>query len=219
MDPFPKDKAEGAKKVIVAASSSSNHVLRARTPKGSSSPRHLKSRTSKTYSGTHSVNGNLMNLSWPSLGHQVSPGNSSPEKTPLGLYRSGSSFENACPGMQLDSSKFLSDSSSVAKFNATLFSSAANQGSQDVEEAMDIDHQDVSEEAACASSSVSELSKGNVSAHDQCRTEEDKNLTEKYPAVGESHSDSSSIKPMVINVSVATCSVLGPFYMEAGCPG
>lgn len=208
MDPFPQDKAEGAKKVIVAASSSSNNVLRTRTSRGSSSPRHLKSRTSKTYSGTHNMNGKVMNLSWPSLGHQVSPGNSSPEKTPLELYRSRSSFENSHPGMQLDSSKFLADSSNVTKFNATLFSSAANQGNQDVEEAMDIDHQDVREVAACASSSVSELSIGNVSGHDQCGTEEDKNLAEKYPAVGESHSDSSNIKPMVINLSVASVYVI-----------
>lgn len=204
MEQFAHNKAEGAKKVIVATKNSSNNVLRARPSKGSASPRHSKAHAAKTYSGIRNVNGNLMNLSWPNLGSQVSPGNASPEKSPLGHHRSGSlSFENSHAGMQLDSSKFLSDSN-VAKFNATLFSSAASHSSRglDVEEAMDIDHQDANDEVACASStcssSVSEVSEGIVSTHDQPRALEDKNLTEECPAGGRSNRHVSSTKPKVI---------------------
>lgn len=153
MEPFAHDKAEGAKKVIVAASSSSNHGLRAGSSKSSGSPRHSKTRATKSYAGAHNLNGSMISLSWPStpgLGSQLSPGNASPEKIPLGHYRTGNSFENSLPGMQLNSNEFLSDSS-VAKFNAGLFSSVTSHTSQrlDVEEAMDIDHQEVNDDAAC----------------------------------------------------------------------
>lgn len=200
MEPFPHNKAEGAKKVIVATSSPSNHVLRARPSKVSSSPRHIKPRRSKTYTGTDNANVNLLNISWPSLGHQISPGNSSPQKTPLGLYRHGGSFDNSHSGLPLDSNTFLSDSS-VARFNATLFSPAANHHSQDVEEAMDIDHQDGAEEAPCASSasvSVSGLPVGNGCVSDQPRGVEDKNLTKACPTAGEANSHTLNTKPMVI---------------------
>ena len=109
----------------------------------------------------------------------MSPGKSRPEKTPLGLYSHGSSFGNAHSGLQLDSNTFLSDSS-IARFNnATLFSSPGNRHSQDVEKAMDIDYQDVSDEAACASGTISDvtgLSEGNGSATDQL---DDKNFTKE----------------------------------------
>ena len=152
MEPFAHDKAEGAKKVIVASSSSTTHGLRARSSKSSGSPRHGKNRTTKSYAGTRNLNGSLIGLSWQStsgLGSPLSPGNASPEKIPLGHYRTGSSFENSLPGMQLNSSEFLCDS--VAKFNARLFSSVTSLASQglDVEEAMDIDHQEVADAAAC----------------------------------------------------------------------
>lgn len=191
MEPFAHDKAEGAKKVIVAASSSSNHGLRARASKISDSPRHGKSRATKTYTGNHNLNGSLIGLSWPSppgLGSQVSPGNTSPDKIPLGHYRTGGSFENSLPGIQLTSNKFLSDSG-VAKFNATLFSSATSHTNQglDVEEAMDIDHQDVSDESAYAG-------EGNASEQ---RTSEEKNLSEKYLTGGESNSITSGAKSKV----------------------
>lgn len=86
----------------------------------------------------------------------MSPGKSSSGKTPLGIYSHGSTFRNSHSGLQLDSNTFLSDSS-IAWFNATLFSSPGNRHSQDVEEAMDIDHQDVSDEAACASGTISDV--------------------------------------------------------------
>jgi len=151
MEPFAHDKAEGAKKVIVASSSSSAHGLKARPSRSSSSPRHSKNRATKSYGGAGNLNGSVIGLSWPStpgLGSQLSPGNASPEKIPLGHYRTGSSFENSPPGMQLNSSGFLYDSS-VAKFNAGLFSSVTSHPSQqlDVEEAMDIDHQEVNDDA------------------------------------------------------------------------
>lgn len=153
MEPFAHDKGEGAKKVIVASSSSSTHGLRARSSKSSGSPRHSKNRATKSYGGARNLNGSLISLSWPStpdLGSQLSPGNASPEKIPLGHYRTGSSFGNSLPGMQLNSNEFLCDSS-VAKFNAGLFSSITSHTSQelDVEEAMDIDHQEVNDDAAC----------------------------------------------------------------------
>ena len=201
MEPFAHNKDEGAKKIIVATSNSSNSVLRARSSKSSGSPRHAKSRAAKTYSGTHNADSNTMNLSWPSLGHELSPENASPEKSPLGLYRSGSSFENSHPGIP-DSSRFPSDSS-VAAFNATLFSSAGSHNHQDVEEAMDIDHQDINDEAACASntcSSVSELPEGIVSTHEQPRTSEEKKRPEEYAAGGKSNNNDSSTKPKVIKL-------------------
>ena len=156
MEPFAHDKAEGAKKVIVASSSSTTHGLRARSSKSSGSPRHGKNRTTKSYAGTRNLNGSLIGLSWQStsgLGSPLSPGNASPEKIPLGHYRTGSSFDNSLPGMQLNSNEFLCDSS-VAKFNAGLFSSVTSHTSHtsqglDVEEAMDIDHQEVNDAAAC----------------------------------------------------------------------
>jgi len=154
MEPFAHDKAEGAKKVIVASSSSSAHGLRpsSRPSKSSGSPRHSKNRATKSYGGARNLNGSVTGLSWPStpgLGIQLSPGNASSEKIPLGHYRTGSSFENSLPGMQLNSNGFLCDSS-VAKFNAGLFSSVTSHTSQqlDVEEAMDIDHQEVNDDDA-----------------------------------------------------------------------
>ena len=153
MEPFAHDKADGAKKVIIASSSSSTHGSRAGSSKSSGSPRHNKNRATKSYAGTRHLNGSLIGLSWPSnsgVGSSLSPGNASPEKIPLGHYRTGSSFDNSLPGMQLNSNEFLCDSS-VAKFNAGLFSSVSSHTSQglDVEEAMDIDHQEVIGAAAC----------------------------------------------------------------------
>lgn len=158
MELFAHDKAEGAKKVIIASSSSSTHGSRARSSKSSGSPRHNKSRATKSYAGTRHLNGSLIDLSWPStsgLGSSLSPGNASPEKIPLGHYRTGSSFDNSLPGMQLNSNEFLCDSS-VAKFNAGLFSSVTSHTSQglDVEEAMDIDHQEVIDAAACSEEGI-----------------------------------------------------------------
>lgn len=204
MEPYAHDKDEGVKKVIVAANSSGNHGLRARSSKTAGSPRQGKHRAPKSYSGTHNPNGSLINLSWPSspgLGNQlssgISPGNASPEKIPLGHYRTGSSFENSRPDMQLNSSKFLSDSN-VAKFNATLFSSASNHASRglDVEEAMDIDHQESNDEACVGEGNASVLPDANVSC--QPRASEEKSLPEKYPLRGESDSSAtSSAKPKV----------------------
>ncbi len=192
MEPFAHDKAEGAKKLIVATSSSNNHGLRARSSKSSGSPRNGKNRATKPYAGNHNLNGSLTSLSWqspPGLGSQLSPGNASPDKIPLGHYSTGGSFENLLtPGMQLNSNKFLPDSS-VAKFNATLFSSATSHSNQglDVEEAMDIDHQDVNDESACAGEGI-------VSEQ---RASEEKSLTDKYPTGGESSSVTSGAKPKV----------------------
>jgi len=159
MEPFAHDKAEGAKKVIVASSSSNTPGLRARSSKTSGSPRHGKNRVTKSYSAASNLNGSLISLSWPStsgLGSQLSPENTNPEKIPLGHYRTGSSIEDSLPGMQLNSNEFLPDSS-VAKFNATLFSSVTSHTNQefDVEEAMDIDHQEVDDDAACPEESNS----------------------------------------------------------------
>lgn len=153
MEPFAHDKAEGAKKVIVASSSSSSHGLRARPSKSSGSPRHSKNRMTKSYAGTRNLNGSLIGSPWRStsgLGSLLSPGNASPEKIPLGHYRTGSSFESSLPGMQLNSSEFLCDSN-VEKFNAGLFSSVSSHTIRglDVEEAMDIDHQEVNDAADC----------------------------------------------------------------------
>lgn len=191
MEPFAHDKAEGAKKVIVAASSSSNHGLRARSSKSSGSPRNGKNRATKTYAGNHNLNGSLIGLSWPSppgLGSQLSPGNASADKIPLGHYSTGRNFENSLPGMQLNSNKFLSDSN-VAKFNATLFSSASSHSNQglDVEEAMDIDHQDVNDESPCAGEGI-------VSEQ---RASGEKSLTDKYLSGGESSSVASGAKTKV----------------------
>ena len=205
MEPFARNKAEGAKKVIVAANNSINNVLRARPSKGSASPRHSKTRAAKTnnYSGTHNhnVNGSVMNLSWPSLGSQLSLGNASPEKSPLGHYRPGNSFDSSCTGLQLNSSNFLANSS-VAKFNATLFSSAASHSSQgfDVEEAMDIDHQDVPDEPVCSSStcdSTLELSEELAPPHERPGVSEHKNHTDEYLASRKSNSNASSTKQKV----------------------
>ena len=155
MEPYVHDKAEGTKKVIVDSSSSSTHGIRARSSKTSSSPRHSKNRATKSYAGTRNLNGSSIGLSWqstPGLGSPLSPGNASSEKIPLGHYRTGSSFENSLPGMQLNSNGFLHVcDSSVAKFNAGLFSSVTSHTSQglDVEEAMDIDHQEVNDDTAC----------------------------------------------------------------------
>ena len=159
MEPFAHDKAEGAKKVIVASSSSSTPGLRARSSKTLGSPRHGKNRATKSYSATGNLNGSLISLSWSSasgLGSQLSPGNTSSEKIPIGHYRTGSSIEDSLPGMQLNSSEFLPDSS-VAKFNAALFSSVTSHTNQefDMEEAMDIDHQEVDDDAACPEESNS----------------------------------------------------------------
>ena len=66
---------------------------------------------------------------------------------------------------------------------------------------MDIDHQDINDEASCASntcSSVSELPEGIVSTHEQPRTSEDKKLPEEYAAGGKSNNNDSSTKPKVI---------------------
>lgn len=160
MEPFAHDKAEGAKKVIVASSSSSTPGLRARSSKTLGSPRHGKNRATKSYSAAGNLNGSLISLPWRStsgLGSQLSPGNTSSEKIPLGHYRTGSSIEDSLPGMQLNSNEFLPDSS-VAKFNAALFSSVTSHTNQefDVEEAMDIDHQEVDDDnAACPEESNS----------------------------------------------------------------
>ena len=186
MEPFAHDKAEGAKKVIVASSSSSTHGVRARSSKTSGSLRHSKNRATKSYAGAHNLNGSLVGLSWPSipgLGSQLSPGNASPEKIPLGHYRTGNSFDNSLPGMQLNSNEFLCDSS-VAKFNAGLFTSVASHTSQelDVEEAMDIDHQEVNDDAACP---------------EEGNTSEAGVLEEKSLSGGESNSVSSDVSSKV----------------------
>ncbi|KAJ7386907.1 hypothetical protein OS493_006941 [Desmophyllum pertusum] len=93
--------------------------------------------------------------------------------------------------MQLNSSKFLSDSN-VAKFNATLFSSASSHASRglDVEEAMDIDHQESNDEACVGEGNASVLPDTNVSC--QPRVSEEKSLPEKYPLRGESDSSATS---------------------------
>lgn len=200
MEPFVRDKAEGTKKVIVAANSSSNHSLRARSSKSLSSPRHNKNRATKTYNGYHNANGSLINLSsWPSLPGQLSPGNASPEKIPLGHYTSGNNFDNLHPGMQLaNSSKFLSDSS-VAKFNATLFSSVSHHASQglDVEEAMDIDHQEANDEADSIGRDATSVLQEGISVSSQPRASKEKQHVEKYPNIGNSDCASAGAKPKV----------------------
>ena len=194
MEPFAHDKAEGIKKVIVAASSSNNHGIRARSSKSSGSPRHGKNRATKTYTGNHNLNGNLSSLSWtspPGLVSHLSPGNTSPGKIPLGHYRSEGSFENSqFPSMQLNSNKFLTNSS-AAKFNATLFSSATSHTNQglDVEEAMDIDHQDVNDEAACTREDI--ISEQGAS--------EKKSLAEECLFEAESDSGNAGAKAKVTN--------------------
>ena len=148
----------------------------------------------------------------------MSPGKSSPEKTSLGLYSHESSFGNSHSGLQLDSNTFLSDSS-VARFSATLFSSPGNRHSQDVEEAMDIDHQDVSDEAACASGTVSDvtgLSEGNGSATDQLRGVDDKNFTKEYPPAGKTNCDTASTKPVVIILIISYLWLNSDRYLKFG---
>lgn len=200
MEPFPQSKAEGTKKVIVATKNTSNNVLRARPAKGAASSRHHKNRPAKTFPGSPPANGSLINLSW----HNVR--NGIPEKTPLGHYQSGTSFETSGNGVRLNSSNFLSES----KFNATLFSSAAghSSGGLDDEEAMDIDHQDIdiNDEAACAVAtcdSGSKLTEGISSAHDQPRAPKHKIVTDDYTADEEKHRNASSTKSMVTNSFLA----------------
>jgi len=99
MEPFAHDKAEGAKKVIVASSNSNAHGLKARPSRSSSSPRHSKNRATKSYGGAGNLNGSVSGLSWPSTpGLGLSSGNASSEKMPPGHYRTGSSFENSLAG-------------------------------------------------------------------------------------------------------------------------
>ena len=157
MEPFAQNKAGGTKKVIIASSNSSSKVLRSRPSKGSSSPRLLKSLNSKSYAGNLKADGSMSNSSWSTIGNPVSIGNSNPEKSPLGLYPSGNPVESTSQGMQLDATSFSPDAS-IAKFNATLFSSADNHGNEDIEEAMDIDHQDVGEGPSACCSSASPVS-------------------------------------------------------------
>ena len=85
--------------------------------------------------------------------------------------------------MQLNSNEFLCDSS-VAKFNAGLFTSVASHTSQelDVEEAMDIDHQEVNDDAACP---------------EEGNTSEAGVLEEKSLSGGESNSVSSDVSSKV----------------------
>lgn len=201
MEPFPQNKAEGTKKVIVASINSSHNVLRARSSKSSSSPRHLKSRNTKTHVSNHKANGSLSNLSWPSLGHQVSLGNSNQEKNPMGLYQSGNSSASSSPEMQLDPRNFSGDSS-IAKFNATLFSTSLNHGCEDnIEEAMDIDHQDAGEDATACMSNKNKGTlgspEGHVSSHDLPRQETEGNISEPCSAIGGATSESSNSKPIL----------------------
>ena len=214
MEPFPQSKAEGTKKVIVATKNTSNNVLRARPAKGAASPRHHKNRPAKTFPSSPPANGSLINLSW----HNIR--NGSPEKTPLGHYQSGTSFETSSNGVRLNSSNFLSES----KFNATLFSSAAGHSSHglDDEEAMDIDHQDIdiNDEAACAVAtcdSASKLTEGIssaherprapkhkiITAHERPRAPKHKIITDDYTADEEKNRKASSTKPMVTNSFLA----------------
>lgn len=205
MEPFAQNKAGGTKKVIIASSNSSNKVLRSRPSKGSSSPRLLKSLNSKSYAGNLKADGSMSNSSWSTIGNPVSIGNSNPEKSPLGLYPSGNPVESTSQGMQLDSTSFSPDSS-IAKFNATLFSSADNHGNEDIEEAMDIDHQDVGEGPSACCSSASQgalvLPEGNVSVDDPPQQVVDESLAKEPAAVGDETSDSSNTKPILV---IHTC--------------
>ncbi|XP_044177808.1 serine/threonine-protein kinase tousled-like 2 isoform X2 [Acropora millepora] len=200
MEPFAQNKAGGTKKVIIASSNSSSKVLRSRPSKGSSSPRLLKSLNSKSYAGNLNADGSMSNSSWSTIGNPVSIGNSNPEKSPLGLYPSGNPVESTSQGMQLDATSFSPDAS-IAKFNATLFSSADNHGNEDIEEAMDIDHQDVGEGPSACCSSTSQgalvLPEGNVSVDDPPRQVVDESLAKEPAAVGDETSDSSNTKPIL----------------------
>lgn len=200
MEPFPQNKAEGTKKVIVATKNTSNNILRARPTKGAASPRHHKNRSVKTFPSSLPANGSLVNLSW----HDIR--NGSPEKTPLGHNRSETNFETSCNGVRLNSSNFLSES----KFNATLFSSAAGYSSHglDDEEAMEIDHQDIdiNDEAACAVAtcdSASKLTEGISPARDHPRAPKHKIVTDDYTADEEKDKNVSSTKPVVTNSFLA----------------
>lgn len=201
MEPFAQNKADGAKKVIIASSNSSNKVLRSRPSKVSSSPRLLKSRNSKSYAGNLKADGSMSNSSWSTIGHPVAIGNSDPEKSPLGLYPSGNTVESTSQGMQLDPTSFSPDSS-IAKFNATLFSSADNRSNEDIEEAMDIDHQDVGEGPGACGSSANQgalvLPEGNVSVDDPPRQVVDGSLAKEPAAIGDETSDSSNTKPILV---------------------
>ena len=201
MEPFAHSKADGTKKVIIASSNSSNKVLRSRPSKGSSSPGHLKPRNSKSYAGNLKADGTMSISSWSTIGHPVSIGNSNPEKSPLGLYPPGNTVESASQGMQLDPTSFSQDSD-VAKFNATLFSSADNRGNGDIEEAMDIDHQDVGEGAIACGSSANQgdlvSPEGNASVDDPSQQGVDGSHAKECVAIGDVTSDSSNTKPILV---------------------
>ena len=187
------EKDEGTKKVIIAASGNSNHGLRTRCAKSPSvtSPKRTRNRA-KMANGTSNpnvLNGDLMKSSW------LQP--VSPDKNPL-HYAAGSPV-HLNPAIHAyetgySNSKFLSASpdSRAARFNATLFSSATrhlNEG-LDVEEAMDIDHQETDDEALksatqpCSSASVSNDSSPAPSL-DNCsssKCQDDANCTEEQAA-------------------------------------
>jgi len=188
MEPFAQNKADGTKKVIIASSNSSNKILRSCPSKGSSSPRLLKPRNSKSYAGNLKADGSMMSNSLCStIGHRPVPiGNSDPEKSPLGLYPSGNTVESTSQGMQLDATSFSPDSS-IAKFNATLFASADNRGNEDIEEAMDIDHQDVGEGPSACGSGANQgalvLPEGNASVDDPPRRVVDGSVAKEPAAI------------------------------------
>lgn len=205
MEPFARDKGEGTKKVIVASDSARNHSLRARSSKSLSSQRHNKNRA-KTYNGYRITNSNT----WQRGPVNLTAGNASMEKIPLGHYGSGNNSNNLYPGIHLDHSSNFSSNSRIAKFNATLFSSAShltNQGS-DIEEAMDIDHQEINDEGVgFEGNSTSVLQEGIDASRQLGAPVEDQPLEHKIKiVVGESSSSGEKSK-----VSIRDSKIVGYF--------